>query len=670
MRAKLSGKDRKGSGRVLGRRLLLAAIDAVLLSSAYVAAFGLRLGWEEAWAKAGVLLTTLPVVLGVSLLVHYRCCLFSGILRYASVDTALAVVKSVVISTFLCGAIFLSFSWFEGVPLGVLAIHAMAAMLLVGGARLAVRARLLKRSSAPQDSSVNILLYGAGDTAELVLRSLRLSPSRSYVPVALLDDDVSVHSRRIHGVEIHGGLSALPALARSRDIRELWVCIPNLPGKRLRKVYEAASPLNIRVKILPPVVRTLQGTEIPPFHELHISDLLRRPPRCLDRERMRSWIQGRRVLITGAGGSIGSELARQVVRLGPQSLALCDASETNLFHIHHELASLGEKSLDKPYLVDVRDSPGVQRMFEDATPEVVFHAAAYKHVPLVEINPCEGTLTNVRGLRNVALASVDLGVKEFVFISTDKAVRPASVMGATKRLGEIVVQVLDREDGPTRFSAVRFGNVLGSSGSVVEIFQDQIRRGGPVTVTHRDMTRYFMLLSEAVELVIQAGSIGSGGEIFILDMGAPLRIDDMARDLIRLMGKEPEKDISVEYTGCRPGEKIHEELLIGSKDTKTCFQDIWIDGEQAPEGNWSDLCKSLDALSAIAKTGNRKRTLLQLEALVPAFEPVYSETETLLRLAREEEPAIARKVAVVDPAADSRTPQRASFSQVRSPTAS
>ncbi len=609
-------------------KLVLVAMDAVLLSVAYASAFWLRLGWDGAFGKTETILYTLPVLLVISLLVHLRYRLFNGILRYASVDTAVAVVKGVTLSVLLSCLVLFLLNRLDGIPRSVFVIHAMGGVLLVGGARLVLRTFRLKTRSRLRDADTSVLLYGAGDTAELVLRGLRLARDVAYVPVGLIDDAQAKHGQRMHGIKVFGGLSALPEVAATVKIDELWVCIPdNMVGEALRKVYDAARKLNIRVKILPRLDRTLLGTKIPAGKDPNISDLLRRPPRSLDRELMRSWIEGRRILITGAGGSIGSELARQVARLQPQSLALCDLNETNLFHIHLELSSSNGTFVKKPYLVDVRDSRGVERMFKDAEPDIVFHAAAYKHVPLVEMNPCEGVLTNDMGLRNVALGAIEQGVREFVFVSTDKAVRPASVMGATKRLGEVMVQVLDKYNS-TRFSAVRFGNVLGSSGSVVEIFQDQIHRGGPVTVTHREMTRYFMLLSEAVELVIQAGSIGKGGEVFVLDMGAPVRIDDMARDLIRLMGKEPGRDIAIEYTGSRPGEKIHEELLIGSERSKTPFQDIWIDREEIPSVvEWRYLAEELEVLFDTARIGNKDKTLFHLERLVKAFEPATDGSE-------------------------------------------
>jgi FlaA1/EpsC-like NDP-sugar epimerase len=612
----------RGGGRWSGgtfRKIFLVVVDSFLISAAYFSSFYLRLGWEGLSLHVATVLQTLPIVLAVSLYCHLRQGLFNSILRYASLDTALAVLKSVVFSVLLsCLVLFLLFR-LDGIPRSVFVIHAMAVLLLLGGSRVIVR---LRWRLPPGRESRKVLLYGAGDTAELVLRGLRLSKDLKVAAVGLIDDDHRLKGRLLHGVKIHGGAPDLPRVVRDLGVDELWICIQGLEGEKFRAVYDAARGLKVRVKILPRLEKTLMEEDLGRFNEPEIADLLRRPPRHLDRERMARWIQGRRILISGAGGSIGSELSRQVARFGPQSLALCDSCEFNLFSVDQELARGEGGGVQKAYLVDVRDPGAVRRMVKEAAPEIVFHAAAYKHVPLVELNPYEGVLTNVQGLLNVALMALDNEVKEFVFISTDKAVRPVSIMGATKRLGEIIIQVLNKR-GPTRFSAVRFGNVLGSSGSVIPIFQEQIRRGEPLTVTHPDMTRYFMLISEAVELVIQSGSMGKGGDVLILDMGKPIRIAEMARDLIRLMGKEPDQEVPIRFIGPRPGEKIHEELLIGPEDSRTAFQDIWVDGEPPPAVEWEELKEDLDGLFEAAEEGNREVCLSLLEKLVPGFNPRF-----------------------------------------------
>jgi len=630
---------------VTRQKCVLVVLDAVLLTAAYLIAFALRLSWRELEVHVGTILATLPVVVAISLVVHLRFGLFHAILRYASLDTAFAVLKSVLWSVAIVTVVmFLTFR-LDGIPRSVFVIYAMAALLLVGAARLAVRFRSTRFRSTPRRSDRRtrpVILYGAVDTAELVLRGLSGSDEIDFTAVAILDDDRTRIGRQMYGVRIHATAKFSELVERCRA-QELWVCTPHLPGAILRQLYQSASREGVQVKILPRLRHAMLGQDIARFQEPRIADLLRRPPRSLDRARMRDWIRGRRVLITGAGGSIGRELTRQVANLGPQSLALCDACEANLFDVHGQLSVSHGAILEPPYLVDIRDAASVGRMFRQSRPDVVFHAAAYKHVPLVELNPCEGVLTNVQGLCNVALAAAEFEVADFVFISTDKAVRPVNVMGATKRLGERIIQVLDREVS-TRFCAVRFGNVLGSSGSVVPIFQSQIRRGGPVTVTHPDMERYFMLVSEAAELVIQAGSIGKGGEVFILDMGEPVRIADMARDLIRLMGKEPDREIEVRFTGPRPGEKIHEELLISSQDSCTAFEDIWIDGEPVPDLDWSVLAAGLRPIFEAARAGDPGRVASGLRAAVPEFVPAFDRTRDLLEQHDEQEPEMVALV--------------------------
>ena len=617
------------------QKYALVALDAVLIVLAYGAAFWLRLDAAAFHAALPTLLSTLPVLLAISLFVHLKQGLFHAVLRYASTEMVVAVVQSVAVSTGLSAVVLLWVFRAGEVPASILLIHGMAILILVGGSRIGLRLKRDRRR-APSLSRC-VVLCGLGDTAELALRGLRASPELGYEIIGVLDTNRRQHGRQVRGVTVLGGLEELPRILEDGRVDELWICEPEWLGERLRGIYDItrdARPAeseqrSVRVKILPKLQDALLGDDIGKLQEPDIADLLKRPQRCLDHAAMRDWVEERRVLITGAGGSIGSELARQIAKLGPASITLCDASEASLFEIHRELEGSSAEVRPTPYLIDVRDAAGVARMFRESRPDIVFHAAAYKHVPLVELHPCEGVRTNVQGLCNVALAAAEFEVSHFVFISTDKAVRPVNVMGSTKRLGERIIQSLDSSES-TRFIAVRFGNVLGSSGSAIPIFREQIERGGPVTVTHPDMTRYFMLVSEAVELVIQAGCIGRGGEVFILDMGEPVRIADMARDLIRLLGKEPDHEVKIEFTGPRPGEKIFEELLISSDDSRTSFQDIWIEGERRESQHWTSLYPELRQLFQYASRGDRRRTLQCLAELVPSFRPAYERTRGAL----------------------------------------
>jgi FlaA1/EpsC-like NDP-sugar epimerase len=593
------------------RRLTLAALDVLLVSGAYLLAYWLRLGAEGLPERLPVIAETLPILVVVSLLVHLKAGLYNAILRYASVDTALAVVKAVAASLFLSLVLFFLLFRLEGVPRSVFFIYGMTAFILVGASRFAVRVLLHGKADFADRPGPRVLLLGAGDQGADALRSLREGGRSDAVPAAFLDDDPAKRGAEIAGVRVLGGLDRLADAARSTGATELWVCERAPSGERLRVLFKAAGAAGLALKITHP------GAGLPRFEEPRIEDLLSRPPRKLDRDRMRAWIRGRRVLVTGAGGSIGAELCRRVADLEPERLVLCDASEENLFRIDRELRG---RPLAPPCLLDVTDAARVSALFEEERPSVVFHAAAYKHVPMLEANPCRGVWNNVQGVRAVALAAREHRAADVVFISTDKAVRPSNVMGATKRLGETLVRSLQREafqrGGGPKFMAVRFGNVLGSSGSVVPIFQEQIRRGGPVTVTHPDMRRYFMLIPEAVDLVVQAGSIGKGGEVFLLDMGEPVRIVEMAETLIRLMGRP---EVRIEFSGVRPGEKIREELLVSDADDRTEFPDLRIDREPPPSRPWAEFSADVDALLRAAEAGDAAATLERLRALVPEY---------------------------------------------------
>jgi FlaA1/EpsC-like NDP-sugar epimerase len=605
----------------LSRKLALVAIDILLISGAYFGAYWLRLGWGVSVQHLPVILGSLPVILAISLPIHLKFGLFNAVLKYASIDTLLAVFRAVGLSLALSCLVLFSLYRMEGVPRGTFIIYGMILLLSVGGTRMAFRVgRHRWQGSTLSEDAPKVLLFGAEDNAEIVIRSIRSSVPTPFDLVGLIDGDPAKRKHEIHGLTILGGLETLHTAVQQLGVNELWITLPDLAGEELRRIYETARGLSIRVKLLPRLTHAWGGVQAGGFRDLDISHLIRRAPRKLDREGMRSWIQNRRVLITGAGGSIGSELSRQVVELGPSSVALCDAGEENLFEIHTELVPRHESVLKRPFLVDVRNAAEVEAMFRQTLPDVVIHAAAFKHVPIVEVNPCEGVLTNVQGLLEVARTSERHGVEDFLFISTDKAIRPANVMGATKRLGEEIIRHLNA-NGNTKFSAVRFGNVLGSSGSVVPIFQEQIRTGRSITVTHPDMTRYFMLVSEAVELILQAGSLGRGGEIYVLDMGHPVKIVDLAMDLASLMGKQVGRDIRIEFTGIRPGEKMHEEPPITPKDEQTEYPDIWIERCLDRFIRDASFMSRVKELIDVAKMGNASEVLQLLKLLLPEYRP-------------------------------------------------
>jgi FlaA1/EpsC-like NDP-sugar epimerase len=406
-----------------------------------------------------------------------------------------------------------------------------------------------------------VLIVGAGDAGQLVIREMQ--KSRAYTPIGLIDDDPRKKNLRVHGIRVLGTSDDLSHILRDRRPDELLIAIPSASGEVRQRIVNAARDGGVPVKTLPGLYELIAGDHdlAAQIRPVQVEDVLGREPVEVDLEAISSYLAGETVLVTGAGGSIGAELCRQIARTGPQRLILVDLAETALFEIERELVDDRDFPASVPVLADVANRQKLRQLFERYRPGVVFHAAAYKHVPLMEANPLESVRNNVLGTKVVADVAVEFGARRFVLISTDKALNPAAVYGQCKGLCEWIVEAYGaRRDVPTLFTAVRFGNVLGSAGSVIPIFRRQIAKGGPVTVTHPDMTRYFMTIPEAVSLVIQAGAIGGRGEIFVLDMGEPVRILDLARNMIRLSGKEPDRDVPIEFIGARAGEKLHEEL--------------------------------------------------------------------------------------------------------------
>ncbi|MFW6324759.1 MAG: polysaccharide biosynthesis protein, partial [Desulfovibrionales bacterium] len=407
-----------------------------------------------------------------------------------------------------------------------------------------------------------VLLVGAGNAGEKLLREIIENPGMNYEPVGFLDDDSVKRNRTIHGVQVLGTVHEMEeVLRREGNISEVFIAIPTATGKQVRRIVDTCKQCDVDYKILPGLSDLMEGkVSVRSLRDVQYEDLLGREPIHLEMDPIKDILTGKTVLVTGAGGSIGSELCRQIVKFQPEKLILLDSSEEKLYamqmELRHELHFASEISV----LGRVQDAQLVKKIFTRYKPHIVFHAAAYKHVPMLEGNPWEAVHTNVIGSRTMMEAASEFRAERFVLVSTDKAVRPTNVMGATKRATEIIMQDGMR-DSSTRFMAVRFGNVVGSSGSVIPLFRRQIEHGGPVTVTHPEVTRFFMTIPEACQLILQAGSMGKGGEIFILEMGTPVKIADMARDLIRLSGKEPDEDIEIIFTGLRPGEKLYEELI-------------------------------------------------------------------------------------------------------------
>lgn len=451
------------------------------------------------------------------------------------------------------------------------------------------------------------LIVGAGDAGEMIVREMSRSRHSEHMAVGFVDDDPMKAGQIIHGVHVLGATESIPTLVESLSVDEILLAVPSADGNTIRRLVDLCDQSGARVRTLPPVAQILNNEHHVRYtlRDVDIEDLLRREPAKTDMRQTAGYISGETVLVTGGGGSIGSELARQIARLAPANLVLMGKGENSVYEIEQEL--IQEEGLVPTCIVgDIRDRQSIDSMFQSARPSVVFHAAAHKHVPLMQNNVVEAIKNNILGTQLVAEAAVRHGVKKFVYISTDKAVNPSSVMGATKRVGEMIVRSL-AERSETEFAIVRFGNVLGSRGSLVPMLKKQILRGGPVRLTHPDMTRYFMTIPEAVQLIMQAGAMGGNGELFILDMGDPVKIVDLARDLIRLHGLAPGDDIEIQFTGVRPGEKTHEELVYEQEELlPTAHNKIRVVKPGQPiDYDW--LKEEIQALKKMAESANQEQ---------------------------------------------------------------
>jgi FlaA1/EpsC-like NDP-sugar epimerase len=547
------------------RTLLAVVHDLAASIVAWLLAFWLRFNFEVPDNYVDIAVQSLACVVPVNAIVFHAFALYRGLWRYASLPDLKRIIYAAVTASIV--ALTLLYMLQIGVPRSVLITHPIFLVVIMGGSRLAYRA-WKERSLGnflPGDR-VPVFVIGTEEAAVNLIKELGRSPQ--WHVVGVFDDDASVRGRELHGINILGRSDELAAWKEKLGATHAIIAMPSAAHQARRQVVARCDEAGLKVLTVPSFDDLMSGrVTVSQIRHVELDDLLGRDAVVLDTAGLKSWINGRTVMVTGAGGSIGAELCRQVARFGPRRIVLFELSEFALYTIEQEFR---ERMPDVPILCaigDIKDESRVGQLLAAHRPSVIFHAAAYKHVPLMENeNAWQAVLNNVLGTRALAHAAIAHGVEKFVLISTDKAVNPTNVMGASKRLAEMVCQALQEGAGATRFVLVRFGNVLGSTGSVIPRFREQIARGGPVTVTHRDITRYFMSIPEAVQLVLQAGLMGGGGEVFVLDMGEPVRIADLARDMIRLSGFT-EDDIKVVYTGLRPGEKLYEELLAVEENT-------------------------------------------------------------------------------------------------------
>ncbi|MFP4053338.1 MAG: polysaccharide biosynthesis protein, partial [Phycisphaerae bacterium] len=585
----------KPTGRVgrilLSHRLLTnVVIHVVLFSAALLAAFLVRfdavstLNERQTWI-AERFLPTLPYFVLLKMLIFWKLNLFRGGWQYSGIrDVANILLGSWLFVLITFPLVYLLHripTWMEfSIPIagpyfgrfaqGVLVLDFLASVFLVCTARLGVRIYREELRPVSSEGVRRVLIVGAGNAGESVVREINRMPVDRFRVVGFVDDDPQKQGLHIHDLPVLGTTHNIRQVCEEQEVEEIIIAIPSASQKELRRVIDLCSGTKLRFQSLPSVADLIDGrVTVSQIRPVDINDLLGREIVELDDVAIGRFLRGRRVLVTGAGGSIGSEMCRQISRFGPERLILVEQAETPLFDIENELRRDFPAIPLVPCICDITDRPRVQQVWQEHAPDVVIHAAAHKHVPLMEANPSEAVKNNIFGTRNVADVSCETGVREFVMISTDKAVNPSSIMGVCKRVAELYAQSLNGSEGcRTQFKAVRFGNVLGSTGSVVPTFRKQIARGGPVTVTHPEMMRYFMTIPEAAQLVLQASATGQGGHIYLLDMGEPVRIVDLARNMITLSGFRPGEDIDIVFSGPRPGEKLFEELRTSGEDVE------------------------------------------------------------------------------------------------------
>ena len=619
MQHEIKGKTLKDLLYVWKSRWLAFAHDilwvglAIYLAFAFRFDFGLIPGHH---AKGEIQL--LWVALPVQALSYWYFGLYRGIWRFASLPDLKRIFQSVVVGALL--TYFILFIWLrlEFIPRSTLVLYPL---LLIGGlAGMRLLYRWLKdhRLNLSAVEGKRVLILGAGKAGELLVRDI-LS-SNKYIPIGFLDDARKKKGMDIRGVRVLGGFSELTHLVTNLNIDEVLIAIPSAPADILKKMVKVCSDLHIQCRTVPSLQElNRHSPDVNTLRDIRLEDLLGRDEVSLGTGKVLSFIQGKRVMVTGSGGSIGSELCRQLLKFSPEQLILLDHAEFNLYQIDNELQSKNNYHVCSAVLGDIRDEDRMDWVFSNYKPEIVFNAAAYKHVPLVESNPAEGVKTNVLGTSMLADMAAKHVCNYFVQVSTDKAVNPANVMGATKRMAEIYCQNLNSRCD-TAFITTRFGNVLGSAGSVVPLFTQQIEAGGPVTVTHPDITRYFMTIPEAVSLILQAATMGNGGEIFVLDMGKPVKIIEMAEQMIRLAGLTPNEDIEIKFTGLRPGEKLFEELFHESEELQgTTHHKIMLSGVR--EVDWDEVQQHLKAIRSACEQRDIPQLIQILNKLVPEFTP-------------------------------------------------
>ena len=600
------------------KKIIMVFVDSILIISTLLLSFSIRLGYwyfpesDLVWIIFGSPIIAIPIFI--------RFGLYNAVIRYIGFNALSSIIQAVSIYALLWGIIGFMGA-VEGIPRSVILINCILGIVLIGGSRII--AKWLFAEYLDSENNDNVIIYGAGSAGRQLANAL--SQAMEYNPIAFIDDSKELNKQIINGLRVYSP-EVIETLITRHNVVEVLIALPSQSRKKRNEIISSLEPFPVMVRILPSITEVAQGkVKVNDLREINLSDLLGRDSVTPNQELLDLNIREKVVMVTGAGGSIGSELCRQIVNLGAIKLVLYDNSELGLYSINNELTEQNINCEILPILGSVTNQKRLQSIFEKCKVDTIYHAAAYKHVPMVEFNSTEGVNNNIFGTLSCAQAAIKSKVETFVLISTDKAVRPTNTMGATKRTAELILQSLSKEQKYTKMCMVRFGNVLGSSGSVIPLFKEQIRKGGPITVTDIDIIRYFMTIPEAVELVIQAGAMGSEGDVFVLDMGEPIRINDLARKMIHLSGltvkdaKNPEGDIEIKYTGLRSGEKLYEELLIGDNVSETENPMIMSAKEQML--SWNDLYSDLKDLRYANDNFDIKKVRRLLIQIVPNFKP-------------------------------------------------
>ena len=618
--------------------VFILAVDIILVSFSWYFSHLLRFNFSIPEDNFNAFQRILPLIIGIKILIFYVSDLYQGMWRYTSLTDLVNISKACSFASFVIILMILFVHGFAGFPRSMFIIDWFLTLLLISGNRIAIRlyfwlgvgdesSRFIGKGVFPRffkhgRAGKKLLIIGAGDCGEKIFREIHDNFYLGYEVVGFIDDDPSKANLKIHGIPVVGNTDEIQFFVNKMNIEELLIAIPSASSAKMRTIVGCCEESGIPFKTVPGMGELINGkVTVKAIRDVAYKDLLGRETVKLDEESIGKYLKGKRVLITGAGGSIGSELCRQVCRYTPESIILYERAESPLFEIELELKDNFQYIKIIPRLADILDIQQLKNAFHEERPHVVFHAAAYKHVPMLEIQPWEAMTNNILGTRNIIEEAKAFQVERFVFVSTDKAVRPANVMGASKRIAELFVQA---QNGcglsNTQFMTVRFGNVVGSVGSVVPLFRKQIEKGGPVTVTHPEITRYFMTIPEACQLILQASSMGKGGEIFILEMGIPIKIADMAKDLIRLSGFEPDVDVKIEYIGLRPGEKLSEELITEEEGiVQTSHEKIMV--VQGPVCDIELINGKVDQLLELAVKQDGEEIKRTLKEILPEYTP-------------------------------------------------